>query len=182
MTKAHLQETGTWFWFKEEKKKKEEDKNREKIIIWYGHSCYPRWWIQFTNGRKVPSVQGSGIAPALFSDCFPKKSASCLLVLARTNLQMSSMSFAHTDAKQRVKVPYPLTIQDVALKLAQAFERLFSLPLNKSYTRWNPTRSSGNGLQGGAVTPLQLLEVFIELRTELLCKNPIGYANGLMPS
>lgn len=28
---------------------------------------------------------------------FPKKSASCLLVLARTSLQMSSTSFSHTD-------------------------------------------------------------------------------------
>lgn len=132
--------------------------------------------------QKVPSVKGSGIAPALFSDCFPKKSASCLLVLARTSLQMSSTSFSHTDTQQHIKVSYVLTIQDVTLKLAQVFERLFSLPSNKSYTRWNPTKSSGKGLQGSAVTPLQLLEVFIELRTELLHKNPIGYANQLTPS
>lgn len=80
------------------------------------------------------------------------------------------------------KVPYPLTILDVTPELAQAFERLFSLPLNKSYTRSNLTKSSGKVLQGGAITPLQLLEEFIELRTELLCKNPLAYANQLMPS
>lgn len=133
MTKAHLQEIWMWFWFKEKENRK--TKTGKKIISWYGHSCYPRWWIQFTNGRKVPSVKGSSIAPVLLSDCFPKKSASCLLVLARTILQMSSTS-SHTDAQQNIKVPYPLTIQDVILKLAQAFESLLSLPLNRNYTKW----------------------------------------------
>lgn len=80
------------------------------------------------------------------------------------------------------KVPCPLTILDVTPKLAQAFEILFSLTLNKSYTRSNLIKCSGKGLQGGAITPRQLLEEFIELRTELLCRNPLAYAYHLMPS
>ena len=132
---------GHGFVLRKEKKREREKQGENNNLIC--HSCYPRWWIQFTNGRKVPSVKRSDIAPALFSDCFPKKSASCLLVLAWTSLQMSSTSFSHTDAQQHIKVPCPLTIQDMTLKLAQAFKGLFRLPLNKSHTRWNPTKSSG---------------------------------------
>lgn len=71
--------------------------------------------------ERVPSVKRSGIAPALFSDCFLKNAASHLLVLDRISLHMSP-----TRAQQQ-KLPCPLTIQNETLKLTQAFQRPFSL-------------------------------------------------------
>lgn len=72
------------------------------------------------------------------------------------------------------KVPCPLTILDVTPKLAQAFERLFSLPLNKSYTRSNLIKCSGKGLQGGAITPRQLLEEVYWIKNRAALQKPFN--------